>query len=213
MVKKRLLLPYGVAGDTVIPLTLDELKWILRDVNVDAIDVSRYPNPDTFGYETAYKACNGTKKIYTDIKYNEYGLLYDLIPVCNNTIANRFNIRNIATIIDHKTLGFYRVINTEIHEEKSDTFGTPEYYDNMIIRRKVVGGNMTDNDNKVLEDDGPFERDGYWYSEIIFDDLVPTHNAIPAISRDGREGYRIVRKLGVAGDVGVVLPPLSPERL
>lgn len=140
MVKRRLLLPYGVAGDTVIPLTLDELKWILRDVNVDAIDVSRYPNPDTFGYETAYKACNGTKKIYTDIKYNEYGLLYDLIPVCNNTIANRFNIRNIATIIDHKTLGFYRVINTEIPEEKSDTFGTPEYYDNMIIRRKVVGG-------------------------------------------------------------------------
>ena len=159
MVKKRLLLPYGVAGDTVIPLTLDELKWILRDVNVDAIDVSRYPNPDTFGYETAYKACNGTKKIYTDIKYNEYGLLYDLIPVCNNTIANRFNIRNIATIIDHKTLGFYRVINTEIPEEKSDIFGTPEYYDNMIIRRKVVGGNMTDNEDIEIT---PLRTDGMY---------------------------------------------------
>ena len=159
MVKRRLLLPYGVAGDTVIPLTLDELKWILRDVNVDAIDVSRYPNPDTFGYETAYKACNGTKKIYTDIKYNEYGLLYDLIPVCNNTIANRFNIRNIATIIDHKTLGFYRVINTEIPEEKSDTFGTPEYYDNMIIRRKVVGGNMTDNEDIEIT---PLRTDGMY---------------------------------------------------
>lgn len=159
MVKKRLLLPYGVAGDTVIPLTLDELKWILRDVNVDAIDVSRYPNPDTFGYETAYKACNGTKKIYTDIKHDEYGLLYDLIPVCNNTIANRFNIRNIATIIDHETLGFYRVINTEIPEEKSDTFGTPEYYDNMIIRRKVVGGNITDNEDIEIT---PLRTDGMY---------------------------------------------------
>ena len=159
MVKRRLLLPYGVAGDTVIPLTLDELKWILRDVNVDAIDVSRYPNPDTFGYETAYKACNGTKKIYTDIDSNEYGLLYDLIPVCNNTIANRFNIRNIATIIDHKTLGFYRVINTEIPEEKSDTLGTPEYYDNMIIRRKVVGGNMTDNEDIEIT---PLRTDGMY---------------------------------------------------
>ena len=159
MVKKRLLLPYGVAGDTVIPLTLDELKWILRDVNVDAIDVSRYPNPDTFGYETAYKACNGTKKIYTDIGSDEYGLLYDLIPVCNNTIANRFNIRNIATIIDHKTLGFYRVINTEIPEEKSDIFGTPEYYDNMIIRRKVVGGIMPDNENIEIT---PLRTDGMY---------------------------------------------------
>ena len=181
MVKRRLLLPYGVAGDTVIPLTLDELKWILRDVNVDAIDVSRYPNPDTFGYETAYKACNGTKKIYTDIKYNEYGLLYDLIPVCNNTIANRFNIRNIATIIDHKTLGFYRVINTEIPEEKSDIFGTPEYYDNMIIRRKVVGGNMTDNEDieiTPLRTDGMYmvpvrphgldDDDNYTEDEVVF---------------------------------------------
>lgn len=187
MVKKRLLLPYGVAGDTVIPLTLDELKWILRDVNVDAIDVSRYPNPDTFGYETAYKACNGTKKIYTDIKYNEYGLLYDLIPVCNNTIANRFNIRNIATIIDHKALGFYRVINTEIPEEKSDTFGTPEYYDNMIIRRKVVGGINNDGvEITPLRTDGMYmvpvrphgldDDDNHTEDEVVF---VPNNPSPP----------------------------------
>ena len=202
MVKKRLLLPYGVAGDTVIPLTLDELKWILRDVNVDAIDVSRYPNPDTFGYKTAYKACNGTKKIYTDIKYNEYGLLYDLIPVCNNTIANRFNIRNIATIIDHKTLGFYRVINTEIPEEKSDTFGTPEYYDNMIIRRKVVGGIMVD--NKKNSNGGgptPLRTDGMY--------MVPVRPRRDELDDDDHTEDEVVFVPNNPGPPNLVFPPPS----
>ena len=95
MVKKRLLLPYGVAGDTVIPLTLDELKWILRDVNVDAIDVSRYPNPKRAA-ETIYRITNGEKKIYSDLKNSTYRILPDIEYICSRNIAEYLKLDNYA---------------------------------------------------------------------------------------------------------------------
>jgi len=103
---KRILLPYHKANhrskDYVL-YTIKEIEDALKENLVDAIDVSRYENKEEIA-KILRRITNDSIKIYTNLDYEDYRLMYNTIPVCGSEVADFLGIKDIAEIVNSPTM-------------------------------------------------------------------------------------------------------------
>jgi hypothetical protein len=101
MEEKRMLLPYTISNGKLILAPIDVLEALIEEFStIDALDVSRYPNPNRVrGYCNKFNSARAKKmhayqNIYTDLLENEYNYLYKTVIYCTDDVAEYFNIKN-----------------------------------------------------------------------------------------------------------------------
>lgn len=95
MENKKILLPYTLSSGDISPVGFDKIETLVKELDFDAIDVSRYPNPERAA-ETVYRITNGEKKIYSDLKNSTYRILPDIEYICSHDIARYLKLDNYA---------------------------------------------------------------------------------------------------------------------
>ena len=95
MENKKVLLPYTLSSGDISPIGFDKIETLVKELEFDAIDVSRYPNPKRAA-ETIYRITNGEKKIYSDLRNTTYRILPDIEYICSHDIAEYLKLDNYA---------------------------------------------------------------------------------------------------------------------
>ena len=102
MTKKRLLLAYYGINSGVIPLSVEEILSAIKETNVDAVCISVHPNKEEVA-KILRRVTNDSIKIYTNLKYEDYRLMYNTIPVWGLELAEWLGIKDIAEIVSSPT--------------------------------------------------------------------------------------------------------------
>lgn len=98
MAKKRLLLAYYGINSGVIPFSIEEILSAIKETNVDAVCISVHPNKEEVA-KILRRITNDSIKIYTNLKYEDYRLMYNTIPVCGLELAEWLGIKDVAEIV------------------------------------------------------------------------------------------------------------------
>lgn len=102
MAKKRMLLAYYGVSSGVIPFSIEEILSAIKETNVDAVCISVHPNKEEVA-EILRRVTNDSIKIYTNLDYEDYKLMYNTIPVCGIEVADFLGIKDIAEIVSTPT--------------------------------------------------------------------------------------------------------------
>ena len=103
MAKKRLLLAYYGVSSGVIPFSIEEILSAIKETNVDAVCISVHPNKEEVA-KILRRITNDSIKIYTNLDYEDYRLMYNTIPVCGSEVADFHGIKDIAEIVNSPTM-------------------------------------------------------------------------------------------------------------